>query len=171
MAATAAAKLKTIDEYLSRLPADQRQALEKLRRLIRAAAPRAEECISYGVPSFRLDGMLVGFGAATRHCSLYLMSLTPVARYQKLLAGYDTSPGTIRFTPDRLLPATLVKKLVRVRIDENRQRQAQRDAKRDARRGVKRSAPRRAKDTGPRGAKGAGRRGAKGAATRQRVVR
>jgi uncharacterized protein YdhG (YjbR/CyaY superfamily) len=118
------ARPETIDEYLAALPADKRAALETLRRLIRSAAPRAEECISYGIPSFRQDGMLVGFGAAARHCALYLMSATTVAAHGEQLEGYDTSKGTIRFTPEAPLPAALVRKLVKARLRENMSRAA-----------------------------------------------
>lgn len=112
-------KPTTIDEYLAALEPEQRAALEKLRRTIRAAAPRAEECISYGLPGFRQNGMLVAFGAAANHCAFYLMSGTTVAANAADLEKYDTSKGTIRFTPDEPLPATLVRKLVKARIAEN----------------------------------------------------
>ena len=71
------AKPKTIDEYLAGVKADYREALEKLRQTIRAVVPNAEECISYGIPAFRLNGrLLVGFGAWANHCSFYPMSST-----------------------------------------------------------------------------------------------
>lgn len=115
-----AAKPQTIDEYLAGLSGDQRAALKKLRRTIRAAAPRAEECISYGLAAFRLDGRpLVAFGAAANHCAFYPMSSTTVAAHREELMDYDTGKGTIRFPPDRPLPAALVRKLVRARIREN----------------------------------------------------
>jgi uncharacterized protein YdhG (YjbR/CyaY superfamily) len=110
---------KTIDEYLARLTADQRAVLQKLRKTIRSAAPRAEECISYGIPAFRLNGMLVGFGATPRHCAFYPMSGSIVETHRDELEGYDTSKGTIRFQPDKPLPAALVRKLVKARIAEN----------------------------------------------------
>jgi uncharacterized protein YdhG (YjbR/CyaY superfamily) len=109
----------TIDEYLAALSDEQRAALEKLRRTIRAAAPQAEECISYQIPAFRLRGMLVGFGATPRHCAFYLMSASTVAAHKDELAAYDISKGTIRFSADRPLPAALVRKLVKARIAEN----------------------------------------------------
>lgn len=110
----------TIDEYLAALSADKRTALEKLRRTIRSAVPRAEECISYSLPAFRLDGkLLVGFGASSNHCSLYPMSGTAVGKLARDLEGYETSKGTIRFRPDAPLPAALVRKIVRTRIAEN----------------------------------------------------
>ena len=115
-----AAKPKTIDEYLAALSDDQRAALEKLRKTIRAAAPKAEECINYGLAAFRLDGKnLLGFGATAKHCAFYLMSGSTVEAHQDELADYDTSKGTIRFPADKPLPAALVRKLVKARIAEN----------------------------------------------------
>ena len=113
------AKPKTIDEYLAALPDDQRAALEKLRKTIRAAAPKAEECISYGIAAFRQDGMLVGFGATANHCAFYLMSSKMVGAHKDELKDFDTSKGTIRFQADHPLPATLARKLVKARIAEN----------------------------------------------------
>jgi uncharacterized protein YdhG (YjbR/CyaY superfamily) len=109
-------KPKSIDRYLEALSADKRAALQKLRKDIRAAAPGAEECISYQMPAFRLDGrMLVWFGAASKHCAFFPGS-TAIERHAKDLARYDTSKGTVRFPPGEPLPATLVRKLVRTRI-------------------------------------------------------
>ena len=113
-------KARNIDEYVAALPADQRAALQKIRKAIKSAAPRAEECISYRLPAFRLDGkMLVAFGATPSHCGFYPMSASTVAAFKDELRGYETSKGTIRFQPDRPLPATLVRKLVRTRMAEN----------------------------------------------------
>lgn len=112
-------KVKTIDEYLAALSDDQRAALDKLRKTIRAAAPGAEECISYGLPAFRLNGVLVAFGARANHCAFYPMSASTVAAYKDELTGYETSTGTIRFQPDHPLPAALVRRIVKARIAEN----------------------------------------------------
>jgi len=110
-------KAKTIDEYLTTLSDDKRTALEKLRKAIKAAAPKAEECISYQLPAFRLDGrMLVWFGATAKHCALYPGAV--VEAFKSALKDYDTSKGTIRFQPDHPLPAALVRKLVKARIAE-----------------------------------------------------
>lgn len=114
-----AGKPKSPDEYLAALPADKRNALEALRRTIRAAAPEAEECISYSLPAFRQNGPLVAYGATANHCAFYLMSGSMVDAHRDELAGYDTSKGTIRFQPDQPLPPDLVRKLVRARIAEN----------------------------------------------------
>ena len=117
-------KPKTIDDYLARLDPDQRAALQKLRQTIQAAAPRAEECLSYSLPAFRQDGPLVAFGATRAHCAFYLMSATTVAAHQQALQGYDTSKGTIRFQPAQPLPAALVRRLVKARLAENAARRA-----------------------------------------------
>ena len=87
---------------------------------IRAAAPEAEECISYGLPAFRLNGkLLVAFGAARNHCAFYPMSSSAVENHKSELKAYSTSKGTIRFPAGRPLPTTLVRKLVKARIAEN----------------------------------------------------
>jgi uncharacterized protein YdhG (YjbR/CyaY superfamily) len=110
---------RTIDEYLAGLKADQRAALQKLRAAVHAAAPDAEECIAWSMPGFRLDGRcFLTFRATAKHCSLHPMSALTVAAHKKELAAYDTSPGTIRFKPDKPLPASLVRKLVKARIAE-----------------------------------------------------
>ena len=115
-----AGRPKTIDEYLAAVSPDQRAALRKLRKIIRAVAPKAEERISYQLAAFRLDGrMLVAFGATENHCAFYLMSSSTVAAHKAELEKYDTSKGTIRFRPDKPLPAALVRKLVKARIAEN----------------------------------------------------
>jgi uncharacterized protein YdhG (YjbR/CyaY superfamily) len=121
-----AAKKTTIDKYLAEVSHEQRKVLEKLRRTIQSAAPEAEECISYGVPAFRLDGMLVGFGASAKHCSFFLMSGSTVEDHKDLLKNYDTSKGTIRFPADKPLPQALVKRLVKARLAENAARRKQR---------------------------------------------
>ena len=111
-------KYKTVDEYLAPLPDDKRAALERLRKIIRTAAPKAEECISYGVPSYLFDGYLVGFAAGAKHCSFYPGG-RPVELLKAELKNYDTSKGTIRFQPEQPLPVTLVKKLVKIRLAQN----------------------------------------------------
>lgn len=115
-----AAKPKSIDEYLAALNDEQQAALAKLRQTIRAVAPKAEECISYSLAAFRLDGKpLVAFGATANHCAFYLMSSSTVQDHQADLKSYDTSTGTIRFPANKPLPAALVRKLVKARIAEN----------------------------------------------------
>ena len=106
---------KTVESYLAGLTPQKRAALKALRKAIRSAAPEAEECISYGVPAFRLNGkFLVAMAAAANHCSFYPGS---VLRSLKIdLKGYDTSKGTIRFQSAKPLPAALVRKIIKARI-------------------------------------------------------
>lgn len=108
-----------IDALLAALPEEQRTALEKLRKTIRAAAPEAVESISYGIPAFKYRGRpLVSFAAAKAHCAFYVMSPAVMDAHRDALEGYDTAKGTIRFLPEQPLPAPLVEKLVRARIAE-----------------------------------------------------
>ena len=117
-------KPASVDDYLAPLSADKRVALERLRRVIQSAAPGAEECISYNIPTFRLDGkMLMSFGAAANHCSLYAGAY-PIKAHEAELANYDTSKGTIRFQPDHPLPDALVRKLVKTRVAERTQKES-----------------------------------------------
>jgi len=110
---------RTIDEYLARLSEDKRGALQALREVIRAAAPDAEEGISYQMPTFRQNGMLVGFAAAKNHCSLYAWNGSSIDLFTDELRGYHTSKGTIRFTPEKPLPAALVRRLVEMKVVKN----------------------------------------------------
>jgi len=114
------AKRKTVDDYLEGVSAHQRKALQKLRQAIRAVAPKAEECISYGIPAFRLNGRsLVFFAAWANHCALYPGSSTTLKKFRNELRDFQTSKGTIRFSPGNPLPVPLVRKLVKARIAEN----------------------------------------------------
>jgi len=111
-------KFETIAAYIAPLDKAKRAALQKLRKDIRAAAPGAVECISYGIPAFRLDGrMIVAFGASAKHCSFY-PGAHPVKAHAKELARYSTSKGTIRFPAEEPLPSLLVRRLVQTRIAE-----------------------------------------------------
>ncbi len=113
------AKARDIDDFLAQLSDEKRAALQKLRKSIKAAAPRAEECISYGVPAFRLNGrLLVAFGAGANHCAFY-PGAHPIEAHKDELKGYSTSKGTIRFNPQSPLPASLVRKMVKTRIAEH----------------------------------------------------
>ena len=110
----------TIDEYLAGVNPRQQAALQKLRQTIRAVAPSAEECISYGIPAFRLNKRsLVFFGAWADHCSFYPGSSATLKKFRDDLKDFETSKGTIRFSPQEPLPAALVKKLVKARMAEN----------------------------------------------------
>jgi len=117
----------SINGYLAALPEDVRIALEKLRKIIKAAAPGTTEVVSYKIPIFKYQGHpLVGFGATKSHCSFYVMSsvIAPkLASTQNAeLKGYKIRGATIHFTPEKPLPAALVTKLVKERIAENEKR-------------------------------------------------
>jgi len=108
---------KDVEAYLAAVPKGSRAALEKLRQTIKAVVPEAAEVISYQIPTFKLDGrMLVSYAAFSEHCSFFPGS-GPIEAHQNELRSYQTSKGTIRFTPDRPLSASLIKKLVKTRVN------------------------------------------------------
>jgi uncharacterized protein YdhG (YjbR/CyaY superfamily) len=111
-----------VAHYLSQLPEPQREALEKLRRTIKSIAPDAVEVISYQIPTFKLNGrMLVSYAAFKHHCSFF-PGAGPIEMHANDLKSFQTSKGTIQFTPERPLSTTLVKKLVKTRIRLNEDR-------------------------------------------------
>ena len=121
--AKSTAKPQTIGEYLAKVSPENRSALNRLRRTISAAFPRAEECISYGIPAFRLDGLVVAwFAAAANHLSFFPGGV--LDSFKAELKDYETSKGTIRFQPDDPLPASLVRKLIKARIARTAERSA-----------------------------------------------
>ena len=124
---TQAAKARSqVSAYIARQPPESRRRLKKMRADIRAAAPRAVDGFSYGVPSARIDGQtLVWFAAFKDHCSIFPGSAVMDAHKEEL-KRYSTSKGTIRFPVNKPLPAALVKKLVKMRIRENEVRTAKR---------------------------------------------
>ena len=108
----------SVDEYLARVPEPARCTLKKTRALIRSVVPaEASEAISYGIPSFKYKGWLVGYAAFANHCSFFPGALP--RKFADELKRFPTSKGTIRFPVDKPLPAALVKKLVSARIAEN----------------------------------------------------
>lgn len=112
---------KSIDHYLADQPEEIRILLEKLRHTILSTAPGAVEIISYGMPAFKLDGrLLVGFAAFKNHCSFFPWNGHTVDDFREELKNYHTSKGTIQFTLEQPLPVTLIKKIVKARIQENR---------------------------------------------------
>lgn len=111
----------TIDEYLAGVSDDRRRALEDLRKKIRSVVPAAEECISYRIPAFRVDGKVVaGFCATTKGCSYFPFSGSTLGALAKDVAAYDQTKSALHFSPAKPLPATLVRRLVRARLAEIR---------------------------------------------------
>lgn len=109
---------KDPEAYLAKLSPDKRATLEKVRTAIRAAAPGAEEGMSYGMPAFIQGKPIAGYAASSNHCAYYPMSGAIVTALKADLAKYETSKGAIRFPIGRPLPATLIRKLVRARLAE-----------------------------------------------------
>lgn len=120
-------KAADVDSYLAACSEPHRSTLEKLRATIRSAVPKdATEVISYGMPSFRYKGGLVGYAAFKQHCSFFPMSGRVVEEFADELKPYKTSKGTIQFPVDKPLPAALVRKMVKARIAQNEARKANR---------------------------------------------
>ena len=109
----------SVDDYLAALPPEIKSALENLRSLIKAAAPHAEELISYRIPTYKYHGALVHFMAHPRHLSFVTASKVIVDSIKDELKGFKTSGTTIHFTPEKPLPAELVIKIVQARMAEN----------------------------------------------------
>jgi uncharacterized protein YdhG (YjbR/CyaY superfamily) len=125
---TSSAKAKSlprnVDEYLAGVPEPARTTLQKIRAAIRSAAPpEATETISYGMPAFKHNGVLVWFAAFSNHCSLF-PTASVIEALKNELKGFRVSKGTVQFPTDKPLPAALVKKMVKLRVakDESRKR-------------------------------------------------
>jgi uncharacterized protein YdhG (YjbR/CyaY superfamily) len=114
--------VKTIAAYLKALPADQRAALQRVRTTLLAVCPDAEEVISYGMPAFKWNGILLYMAAATHHCAVYGAISKAIAADPAPYAKYRSSKGTLKFTPDKPLPLALIRKLVKAKMVENAKR-------------------------------------------------
>jgi uncharacterized protein YdhG (YjbR/CyaY superfamily) len=113
-------KPTTIDEYLAGVTGERLAALDKLRKTIRSIVPKAEECISYGIPAFRLDGRVVaGFAATNKGCSYFPFSGSTLRALASELKGYGGTKSSLHFDPAKPLPTTLVRKLIKARIAES----------------------------------------------------
>ncbi|MCI4365289.1 MAG: DUF1801 domain-containing protein [Thermoplasmata archaeon] len=124
MSPRGAPKTNPVDDYLARVPPKSRAALQRIRKIVRAAAPNAEEVISYKLPAFRQNGMLVYYGAFADHCSFFVGSALVRHRFAAELKPFESGKGTCRFTPDRPIPAALVTRIVKARLAENASRRS-----------------------------------------------
>jgi uncharacterized protein YdhG (YjbR/CyaY superfamily) len=115
-------KFDSVADYLKAVPPAQRALLKNVRQTIKAAAPKATEVISYGIPGYKYHGMLVYFAAFKEHCSLFGVGATLMKQHHKALAPYKKSKGTIQFTVEKPLPLGLVRKLVKARVAQNEAR-------------------------------------------------
>jgi uncharacterized protein YdhG (YjbR/CyaY superfamily) len=112
----------TVDEYLAKVPEPARSTLTHVRKVIRSAVPKeATEVISYRIPMFKYHGMLIGYAAFARHCSLFPTGSGVIEKFKKELGGYRTSRGTIQFPSDKGFPDALLKKIVKTRVKENQE--------------------------------------------------
>ena len=113
---------KTVDEYLANTPEPARGTLKHIRAVIRSVVPKGTtEVISYGMPMFKFNGMLIGFAAFKKHCSLFPTGSRVLDQFEKELKGYRTSKGTLQFPPDEGFPDALLRKIVRARVRENKE--------------------------------------------------
>lgn len=109
---------KDVDNYIQDFPGDVREILTRLRKLIRKAAPQAEEMIKYGIPTFRLNGNLVHYAAYKKHIGFY-PTPSGINAFEKDLEPYELSKGTVRFPLDKPLPYELIEKIVKFRVKES----------------------------------------------------
>jgi uncharacterized protein YdhG (YjbR/CyaY superfamily) len=106
------------DEYIKQFPEKQQAALEQIRKAIKAAAPVAEEVISYNMPAYRQNGMLVYFAGYENHIGFY-PTPSGITAFKKELAVYKGAKGSVQFPLDKPLPTGLIKKIVQFRVKEN----------------------------------------------------
>jgi len=112
-------RFRTIDEYIAAFPKNVQDILQELRQVIRESAPKVEETISYGIPTFDLGGRhLVHFAAYKNHVGFYPTS-SGIKAFKKELSPFETSKGTVQFPLDKPIPFDLVKKIVKFRVKEN----------------------------------------------------
>jgi uncharacterized protein YdhG (YjbR/CyaY superfamily) len=112
---------KSIDGYLEGVPENRRQALKDLRKKILSIIPEAQECISYRMPAFRVNGMVVaGFAATTKGCSYFPFSGSTLKTLGPLVSRYEQTKSSLHFSPEVPLPLTLVRKLIKTRIAERK---------------------------------------------------
>lgn len=111
-------KPETVDDYISMYPEDTQKILNRMRQAIRESAPDAEEVISYQIPTYKLNGNLVHFGAFKDHIGFFPTSSAREA-FNKELSKYKGGKGTIQFPLDKPTPYALVRKIVKLRVKEN----------------------------------------------------
>jgi len=112
-------KPTSVDEYISSYPKETQKLLEQIRATIKGVAPDAEEVISYMMPGYKLNGMLVWFAGFKNHIGFYPRGSSAIEAFKKELTGYKTSKGAIQFPKDKPMPIALIKKMVKYRVKEN----------------------------------------------------
>jgi uncharacterized protein YdhG (YjbR/CyaY superfamily) len=118
--ANPASGVAEVEKYLAKVPEPARATLQRLRAAIRSAVPReATEAISYGIPAFKYNGLLVAYAAFANHCSFFPASGRLLQEFAEELQDYPCSKGTIRFAMDKPLPAAVIKMIVKARVAQN----------------------------------------------------
>src|SRR5215831_5600282 len=113
---------KSVEEYLANTSEPARSTLKHIRAVIKSVVPKeTTEGISYRIPMFKFNGMLVGYAAFAKHCSLFPTGSGVIEKFAKELKNYSTNKGTIRFPADKPLPDALIKKIVKARVAENKE--------------------------------------------------
>lgn len=115
---------KNVDDFIAIQSEAVIEMLEQIRGIILKTAPRAEELVSYGVPCYKLNGMLVGFGVQKKGISFYTMSTTAPAAHKSELTGYKFSGSTIHINLGQKIPKALITKIIRERIKHNAEKAA-----------------------------------------------
>lgn len=123
---------KNVDDYLNSFTGLQRETLDKVRKSIQAAAPKAEETISYGMPAYKQNGMIAFFAGFKNHCSYFPGSYAVMKQFEEELKPYNISKGTIQFPIGKPLSASLIKKMVLAKISENETKQKVKTTKKAA---------------------------------------
>lgn len=116
-------KPTTIDEYIAAFPADVQEILQRVRETVRTAVPQATEAISYGMPTFKLEGNLVHFGAAKNHLGFY-PAPSGITAFEAELSSYKSSKGAVQFPYNQPIPYELIGKISRFRASENLEKAA-----------------------------------------------
>ena len=111
-------RFKSVEQYFSTLSEPAKTKMEQMRETIKKAAPEAEEVISYNIPAFRSNGMLVWYAAFAHHIGLY-PRVSGIEAFKKELAGYKSAKGSVQFPMDQPLPVGLIRKIVKYRVKEN----------------------------------------------------
>lgn len=111
-------KYTTIDEYIAGFPVGVQKILQEVREVIKQAAPEAEETISYGIPTFKLQGNLVHFGGYKSHIGFY-PAPRGLEKFKEELSAYEGSKGTVKFPLDKPIPYDLIRKIVAFRVQDN----------------------------------------------------
>jgi uncharacterized protein YdhG (YjbR/CyaY superfamily) len=119
---------KNIDEYIAGYPKNVQVLLKQVRETIRKSAPKAEESISYGIPAYKLDGMLIYFAGYKNHISVYPAPRGSV-EFKEELESYEGGKGTVQFPLDKPIPFSLIKRIVKFRALDNKTRQLLKDEK------------------------------------------